>query len=203
MRGTTVASSDVVVGGDYYLLQQTDGEVSWEVDESWSGSGNLIAFSPSNANQSVSSNVVAAFARDSFGENGYGDDDGGGDDGGGDDDEPTAAEILDAVGKLEGETKADIENDLQAMGFTMVVGGNGGSIWTKAGSDGNTVGIRLDDAVVRDPPKGFADEVDHAHKEIVPTNKVTNGNYGQGDATKYNDDNRQSNNPRETHIPLG
>jgi len=69
-NGNIVASSDIVVGGDYYLFQQADGEVSWGVDESWSGSGGLIAFSPSDDNQSVSSSVIAPFARLSFSENG-------------------------------------------------------------------------------------------------------------------------------------
>jgi hypothetical protein len=55
----------------------------------------------------------------------------------------------------------------------------------------------------RTPPKGFADEVAHVHKEIVPTDKVSNGNYAPSAATKLNDAGVPTSDPREAHIPGG
>ncbi len=110
--------------------------------------------------------------------------------------------IMNTVGPLTGKKKADIQRILKSQGFTKTDAGNGGEIWTKAGSDGNTASIRLDPAMKRKTPKGFADEVPHAHKEIVPTNQVVNGNYPQSSATKLDDYGNVSTNPRDTHIPI-
>ena len=55
---------------------------------------------------------------------------------------------------------------------------------TKAGSDGKTASVRLDPATGK---VGFSDNVPHAHKEIVPTNKVTDGNYYPNKAKTFDD----------------
>ena len=72
----------------------------------------------------------------------------------------------------------------------------------KAGTDSHTASIRLDPANVRKRPKGFADEVPHAHKEIVPTNQVVDGNYPQTAASTLNDLGNVSTDKRATHIPI-
>ena len=69
--------------------------------------------------------------------------------------------------------------------------------------DGNTAVVRIDPAMVRARPRGFADEVPHIHKEIVPTSKVTSGNYAPADATKLDDACIPSTDPSKTHIPGG
>ena len=92
--------------------------------------------------------------------------------------------ILDNVGLLAGKKKSDIQTILRNQGFSKTTAGNGGDIWTKAGSDQKTVAIRLDPASGN---IGFADDQLHAHKEIIPTNKVVNGNYPNGKAKTYND----------------
>lgn len=92
---------------------------------------------------------------------------------------------------------------MKAAGYTSVTGNNGGTIWTKALPDGNTAVVRVDPAMVRAKPKGFADEVPHVHKEIVPTSKVSSGNYKPADATKLDDCGVPSTDPGKTHIPGG
>lgn len=92
--------------------------------------------------------------------------------------------ILDDVGPLSGKKKSDIRNLLDEQGFSKITAHNGGDIWTKAGSDGKTVSIRLD------PPSGkpgFADNIHHAHKEIVPTDKILDGNYKPKHASTFDD----------------
>ena len=69
--------------------------------------------------------------------------------------------------------------------------------------DGNTAVVRVDPAMVKPKPRGFADEVPHVHKEIVPTNRVTNGNFARRDATTLDDAGVPSIDPRKTHIPGG
>jgi hypothetical protein len=68
--------------------------------------------------------------------------------------------------------------------------------------DSNTMSVRLDPAMVRARPRGFADEVPHAHKEIVPTTDVTSGNYAPNAAIKYNDMGLPSTGPIDAHIPI-
>jgi hypothetical protein len=64
--------------------------------------------------------------------------------------------------------------------------------------------VRLDPATVRSPAKGFADEVDHGHKEIVPTSSVTAGNYPPSAVTtKMDDSGSASTDKRAQHIPIG
>ena len=115
----------------------------------------------------------------------------------------TATGELASLGPHQGKSGAEVATQLTANGFTAVTGKNGGTIWTKAMPDGNTAVVRVDPAMVRAKPKGFADEVPHIHKEIVPTNKVTNGNYAPADATKLDDVCIPSTDPSKTHIPGG
>jgi hypothetical protein len=68
--------------------------------------------------------------------------------------------------------------------------------------DGTTAAVRVDPATVRTPPKGFADEVPHAHKEFVPTSAVQSGNYPNSAATKLNDAGLPAANKAEAHIPI-
>ena len=79
---------------------------------------------------------------------------------------------------------------------------SGGSFWTKAGTDGSTASVRLDPPMTRSPPRGFADEVVHGHKEVVPTTSVTGGNYPPSSATKLNDAGTATADPRAAHIPI-
>jgi hypothetical protein len=103
---------------------------------------------------------------------------------------------------LEGKTSAEIESTLLAKGYTSVPATNGGAFWTKDLPDGNTAVVRIDPATVRVSPKGFADEVPHAHKEIVPTAEITNGNYKPGTTvTTLDDFCCATTNPAKTHIP--
>ena len=67
--------------------------------------------------------------------------------------------------------------------------------------DGTTAAVRLDPAMVRTPPKGFADEVPRAHKEVVPTSSVVNGNY-QAASTKLDDHGNPATAPNQVHIPI-
>lgn len=73
-------------------------------------------------------------------------------------------------------------------------------------SDGITAAVRLDEAKVRPKPKGFVDEVAHAHKEIVPTSEVKNGNYDVK-ATSLDDSGNilgsSQADKRPAHIPTG
>jgi hypothetical protein len=89
------------------------------------------------------------------------------------------------------------------QGYKPVVANNGGAVWTKSLPDGNTAAVRIDPATVRATPKGFADEVPHAHKEIVPTIEVVNGNYKPGKTVTTLDDSCcVTKNPTDTHIPI-
>jgi RHS repeat-associated protein len=115
----------------------------------------------------------------------------------------TAVGELASLGALEGKSGAEISARLTADGFTSVTAKNGGTIWTKAMPDGNTAVVRIDPPMIRPKPKGFADEVPHIHKEVVPTNKVKNGNYAPKDATKLDDSCNPSTDPGKTHIPGG
>jgi hypothetical protein len=115
----------------------------------------------------------------------------------------TAIEQLKLLPTFAGKTTSQIESELITQGFKSTPANNGGSVWTKDLPDGNTAAIRLDPPTIRSPSKGFADEVPHAHKEIVPTNAVTNGNYSPGKTVTTLDDNCCSTtNPRDTHIPI-
>lgn len=67
---------------------------------------------------------------------------------------------------------------MRNRGYSSVQAHSGGEVWTKALPDGNTVAVRLDPAKQRTRPKGFVDEVPHAHIESLPTSGVVNGNYG-------------------------
>jgi hypothetical protein len=115
----------------------------------------------------------------------------------------SAESEIKSLGSLQGKSAAQIDVQLRRAGYTPTPANNGGTIWTKVASDGNTAAVRVDPPMVRTPPKGFADEVAHVHKEIVPTDKVSNGNYAPSAATKLNDAGVPTSDPREAHIPGG
>jgi hypothetical protein len=95
--------------------------------------------------------------------------------------------ILEQVGQIMNKKKSDIQRTLEMQGFSKSNTSNGGEIWIKAGADGNTVSVRLDPAIRRTNSPGFSDEVPHAHKEIVPSDQVVNGNYPNKRAMTYDD----------------
>jgi len=109
---------------------------------------------------------------------------------------------LDALGPLAGKSRTELEAELRAQGYTPVPAHSGGQVWTKPMPDGTTAAVRVDPATVRTPPKNFADEVAHAHKEIVPTPAVQGGNYPNSAASKLNDAGRPAANKAEAHIPI-
>lgn len=109
---------------------------------------------------------------------------------------------LDALGPVAGKNRAEIEAELRAAGFTAIPAHSGGQVWTKPMPDGTTAAVRVDPATVRTPPKGFADEIPHAHKEIVPTSAIQAGNYPNSAATKLNDAGLPAANKAEAHIPI-
>jgi RHS repeat-associated protein len=115
----------------------------------------------------------------------------------------SALQQIQLLGSLAGKSAADIEALLLANGFSKTVGKNGGAIWTKALPDGNTAAVRIDPPKVRVPPESKADEVPHVHKEIVPTSRVTNGNYPNRGVTTLDDNGIPNRDPRDTHIPGG
>ena len=114
----------------------------------------------------------------------------------------TAVETLKSLGELGGKKASAIRNMLRKQGYTKVEGRGGGEVWTKSCNDGTTASVRIDPAKVRTPPKGYADEVTHVHKETVPTAKVTDGNYSTRDATTYDDSGNQSTIKQDIHIPI-
>jgi hypothetical protein len=107
------------------------------------------------------------------------------------------------VGELKGRTKAEIEAELAKKGYSKAKG-KGGDVWTKDLGNGTTHAVRLDDPVVRNPKKDWADEKPHAHKELVPTSQVTNGNYSPQAPGKVtlNDQGLPSTDKAATHIPI-
>lgn len=60
-------------------------------------------------------------------------------------------------------------------------------VWTKAFSDGNKLLVRLNPPTVRARVQRFEDEVLHAHKKMLSSSDVINGNYFPNAAMKYND----------------
>jgi RHS repeat-associated protein len=113
-----------------------------------------------------------------------------------------AQQELRAVGKLEGRAAAEIEKDLLARGFKPSPAGNGGTVWTKPMPKGQTAVVRIDPPTERVPARGWADEVPHAHKEIVPTSEVSKrGNFERRPIT-LDDAAKKSTDPARTHIPI-
>ncbi|HMP80586.1 MAG TPA: RHS repeat-associated core domain-containing protein [Pirellulaceae bacterium] len=115
----------------------------------------------------------------------------------------SALDEIKSLGSLAGKSKGEIEAMHRLRGYRSTPANNGGTVWTKPLPDGNTAAVRIDPPVIKSKPKGFADEVPHVHKEVVPTNKVQSGNYGPGDATRLDDYGIPSADPRKTHIPGG
>jgi hypothetical protein len=118
--------------------------------------------------------------------------------------EPAEKEIRE-LGPLEGKPKAEIEPMLKERGYTDVPANSGGTVWTKDCPGGCTAAVRIDPAVVRDPPQNKFDEKPHVHKEIVPTNKVSDGNYHPRSAETYDDNGKptSTNDHEANHIPGG
>lgn len=114
-----------------------------------------------------------------------------------------AVEEIQGIGRLAGKSASEIADLLARRGYNWTRGSNGGTVWTKCLPDGNTVAIRIDPPATRPQLLGFADEVPHVHKEVVPTQKVTGGNYLPKHATRLDDDGIPSGDPRATHIPGG
>ena len=107
------------------------------------------------------------------------------------------------VGTLQGKTRAEIENMLQQRGYTAVpnTANDGGKVWTKSFADGSTAAVRIDPGNIT-LPQGYAGRVAHAHKEIVPSAKVVNGNYDPPFATTLDDLGNLSVVRSATHIPI-
>ena len=114
-----------------------------------------------------------------------------------------AADEIQAVGRFAGKSASEIADLLAQRGYSWTRGSNGGTVWTKCLPDGNTIAIRIDPPKARPQLLGYADEVPHVHKEMVPTHKVTGGNYLPKHAKGLDDDGIPSNDPRATHIPGG
>jgi len=110
---------------------------------------------------------------------------------------------LDQLGPLGGKSQSDIEAQLLVQGYTGVKANSGGKVFTKDLGNGKTMAVRLDPAMQRNPPKGFADEKPHAHKESVPSAAVSNGNYSPTSSglTKFDDLGKPSSDPGRVHIP--
>lgn len=109
---------------------------------------------------------------------------------------PSAAELHQKIGPISGKPSAVVEQQLVDSGFIPVSAKSGGKVYTQSAADGNTASVRVDPANPRAKP-GFADAKPHYHKEIVPSEKVTNGNYENGShVTKLDDAGKASTNPR-------
>ena len=118
---------------------------------------------------------------------------------------PEEQKALDDLGRLQGRKEAEIEQQLKKQGYSgPVVANSGGKIYTKDLGNGKTVAVRLDPAEVRTPPRGYADEVLHAHKETVPTSEVSAGNYSHKakGKTRFDDNGHPSSDQRAVHIPI-
>lgn len=114
-----------------------------------------------------------------------------------------AQQELRALGPLEGRTAADIERELTDRGFRATPARGGGTVWTKEMPKGQTAAVRIDPATSRTPLRGFADEVPHAHKEIVPTSAVSKrGNYDPSRSLSLDDAASKTADPTRTHIPI-
>jgi hypothetical protein len=122
--------------------------------------------------------------------------------GGGNNSTPEETEELKKIGSLSGKDQKNIEADLVSRGYNSATAHSGGKVLTKDLGNGRTMAVRLDPPTVRNPPKGFADEVPHAHKESIPTSTVQNGNYPNGPhVRKFDDAGNTSSDPTAVHIP--
>ncbi|MBC8154899.1 MAG: hypothetical protein H7Z72_18535 [Bacteroidetes bacterium] len=115
----------------------------------------------------------------------------------------TASDELKDI-KLAGRSRADIETNLRNEGYTSVPARSGGTVWTKPMPDGNTAIVRIDPPTVRTPPRGYADEVAHAHKEVVPTAEVKAGDYNSKVTRPIilDESGMPNTSRRDTHIPI-
>lgn len=116
----------------------------------------------------------------------------------------TASEELSDLGPLAGKSRTEIETMLTERGYTRTDSRSGeGSVWTRPMPDGNTAAVRLDPASPA-TPKNYADEVAHAHKELVSTSDVdATGNYDRAARNgKYGDDGVPTKDRGAHHIPI-
>ena len=117
-------------------------------------------------------------------------------------------EEMASLPNFSGKTPGQIRRILRSRGYTSSPAHSGGEIWMKNLPDGNTASIRIDPRKVRTPPLGYADETPHFHKESVPTDKVSNGNYKPKHSVQYNDQDISSskgtniNHAADVHIPM-
>ncbi len=89
-----------------------------------------------------------------------------------------AEDELRNMGPLRGRRRSDIEAELGRRGYSRVPSNNGqGSVHTRSFPDGSAAAVRIDPAKARNPKLVYADEDPHAHKVVVRTSAVTNGNY--------------------------
>jgi len=114
----------------------------------------------------------------------------------------TADDELKSLPQLKGMDQSAIADTLRARGYTEVPAKSGGSVWTKDLPDGDTAAVRLDPPNARSP-SDFADAVEHAHKEIVPSSKVVEGNYHPKFATTLDDFCNATTCKASIHIPTG
>jgi len=108
------------------------------------------------------------------------------------------------LGELKGKSKSEIRQKLKELGYKPVESFNKkGEVWTKDLGNGKTQGVRIDPPVKRLVPRGWGDEVDHVQKELVPTDRISKGNYQPEDVLKrLNDKGMESLDKRELHIPI-
>jgi len=116
--------------------------------------------------------------------------------------ESEAQTELRGLGPFEGKTPDEIDQLMASKGFGKVGAFSGGAVYTKQMGDGSTAAVRTDPAKVRIPPKNFADEKAHAHKEVVPTAMVANGNYAPKAKTSLDDKGDVTTDPSKAHIPI-
>lgn len=111
------------------------------------------------------------------------------------------------LGNFKGQSSSQIEQQLSAPGTGYsgpLTGDNGGKIFLKDLGNGRSVRVRLDPATVRNPPKGYADEVPHAHKEAVDTGPTPEDTASQDAANeiRYDDSGCPTTDKVAQHIPI-
>ena len=112
-----------------------------------------------------------------------------------------SSEIMANIGSIRNKKKDEIRKMLEEQGFTKSEVNGNSEIWLKAGDDEKTVAVRLD------PPsgiEGFVSNIPHAHKEMIPSNRVVNGNYPQSKAKTFDDSGNRTykDNIEANHIPI-
>ena len=93
---------------------------------------------------------------------------------------------------------------LTSRGFKETAGNNGGRVFTKPMQKAQAAVARIDPAELRPTPRGWADEVPHAHKEIVDGAWVSRrGDFDPWETRVTLDDSGTKTSDRvRTHIPI-